>query len=410
MTSISRRQALTATAAGGGGVVAGLGLAAVSAAVRSGSTGSGAVSGSGAAVPVHGGATVPFHGAHQAGIDTAATTHGTFVSLDLRAGVGRDAVLRMMRLLTDDGARLTQGRPALGDTERELAAVPARLTVSFGFGPRLFDRIGRSQLRPPSVAVLPAFAGDALQPHWTGGDLLLQICADDPLTVAHVVRMLTKDARAFATVRWVQRGFRPAWGSSPEGTTMRNLMGQVDGTVNVAAGTPEFAETVWAGAPGWFVGGSVLVLRRIRMNLETWDSFDRAGKELVVGRRLDNGAPLTGRGERDVPDLTAVDENGFPVIDDVAHVRLAHATRPAERMLRRGFNYDEGPSADGTADVGLLFAAYQADADASFVPVQRRLEGKDALNRWITHVGSAVFALPPGCVEGGVVGEGLLTG
>jgi dye decolorizing peroxidase len=222
--------------------------------------------------------------------------------------------------------------------------------------------------------------------------------------------MLTKDARQFAAVRSVQRGFRPAWGSCPDGTTMRNLMGQVDGTVNAPAGSSEFAETVWARGPAWFAGGSVLVLRRIRMNLETWDSFDRAGKELVVGRRLDTGAPLTGHLEHDVADLTAVDANGFPVIDDLAHVRLAHATRSAEKMLRRGFNYDEGPLADGTADVGLLFAAYQSDGDASSVSVQRRLEGKDALNRWLTHVGSAVFALPPGCAEGGVVGEGLLVG
>jgi dye decolorizing peroxidase len=81
------------------------------------------------------------------------------VALDLRDAFGRDAVLRLMRVLTDDGARLTQGRPALGDTEPELAVVPAGLTVSFGFGPRLFDRIGRSALRPASVAVLPAFRG-----------------------------------------------------------------------------------------------------------------------------------------------------------------------------------------------------------------------------------------------------------
>jgi dye decolorizing peroxidase len=144
------------------------------------------------------------------------------------------------------------------------------------------------------------------------------------------------------------------------------------------------------------------------MELETWDAFDRAGKELAMGRRLDNGAPLTGRVEHDVPDLAAVDDGGLPVIDDLAHVRLAHATVPAELMLRRGYNYDEGPAADGTADVGLLFAAFQADAGTAFVPVQRRLAAKDAMNRWITHIGSAVFAIPPGAAEGGYVGEGLL--
>jgi dye decolorizing peroxidase len=402
MNRPSRRQVITAAAAGVGGAAAGLGLAAASADRSAAPAPASSASG------VDGRATVPFHGAHQAGIDTPAPAHAAFVGYDLRPGVGRADLVRLLRVWSDDAARLTQGGPALGDTEPELAAVPARLTVTFGFGPAVFDRIGRTALRPASVAVLPAFARDALQDRWTGADLLAQVCTDDPITLAHTVRMLTKDARGFATVRWSQRGFRSARGSTPEGTTVRNLMGQVDGTVNPIPGSAEFDAAVWADGPDWFRGGSVMVLRRIRMNLDTWDAFDRAGKELVLGRRLSDGSPLTGRSERDVPDLTAVDRNGFPVIDDTAHVRLAHATVPAEKMLRRGYNYDEGPAADGGADLGLLFVAYQADAGTAFVPVQRRLDGKDALNRWITHVGSAVFALPPGSSAGGYVGQGLL--
>ena len=56
----------------------------------------------------------------------------------------------------------------------------------------------------------------------------------------------------------------------------------------------------------------------------------------------------------------------------------------------------------------MLFAAYQADATTAFVPVQTRLAAKDALNRWITHVGSAVFALPPGCADGDYLGRSLI--
>jgi dye decolorizing peroxidase len=77
-------------------------------------------------------------------------------------------------------------------------------------------------------------------------------------------------------------------------------------------------------------------------------------------------------------------------------------------MLRRGYNYDEPPTATGLADAGLLFAAYQADPRTAFVSVQQRLAASDALNRWLTHVGSAVFALPPGPQEGEYVGQGLL--
>jgi deferrochelatase/peroxidase EfeB len=33
----------------------------------------------------------------------------------------------------------------------------------------------------------------------------------------------------------------------------------------------------------------------------------------------------------------------------------------------------------------------------------------DALNEYIVHTSSAVFAIPPGARQGGYVGEGLLT-
>ncbi|MEE3921476.1 Dyp-type peroxidase domain-containing protein [Micromonospora sp. BRA006-A] len=79
------------------------------------------------------------------------------------------------------------------------------------------------------MAELPAFGIDRLQPRWSGEDLLLQICADDPLTVAHAQRVLVKDNRPFAVVRWVQQGFRRAAGAEP-GRTQRNLFGQLDGT------------------------------------------------------------------------------------------------------------------------------------------------------------------------------------
>ena len=131
--------------------------------------------------------------------------------------------------------------------EPELALLPARLTVTFGFGPGLYRAAGIEDRRPPSVADLPAFPEiDQLQPRWCGGDLLLQICADDPITVAHAQRMLVKDARPFASVRWAQHGFRRAAGV--RAGTQRNLMGQLDGTTNPEPGTEAF-ERRWAGTP-----------------------------------------------------------------------------------------------------------------------------------------------------------------
>lgn len=46
---------------------------------------------------------------------------------------------------------------------------------------------------------------------------------------------------------------------------------------------------------------------------------------------------------------------------------------------------------------------------AQFVPIQNRLDELDLLNEWTTPIGSAVFALPPGCSEGGFIGETLLS-
>ncbi|WP_426513917.1 Dyp-type peroxidase [Dactylosporangium sp. McL0621] len=382
---------------------------------------------------------VPFHGVHQAGIETPAQAHAAFVALDLRPGTDRAALGRVLRLLTDDAARLARGAPPLADGQPELAAVPARLTVTFGFGPDLFDAAGLAARRPESLRPLPAFGIDRLEPRWCGGDLLLQICADDPVTVSHAQRMLVKDARAFATVRWVQRGFRRGRGVQDDGVTQRNVLGQVDGTANPPPGTGVFAGAVWTDeGPGLAAGrrhdaraaphpgrardvgrgrhrrcrpragGTTLVLRRIRAELETWDAADTAGKEFAVGRRLADGAPLTGRREHDPLDLRARDAIGFPVIPEFAHAARAHVLDDRQRIFRRPYNYDEPPAADGTAEAGLIFASFQRDIARQFLPIQRNLAEADLLDEWITPIGSAVFAVPPGCAEGGWIGQTLL--
>ncbi|GAA2326075.1 Dyp-type peroxidase [Dactylosporangium salmoneum] len=399
---VSRRALLTGGALTVGGALAG---AAAVAAVRRDAAGPAPVS----STVDYGLQVVPFHGEHQAGIETPAQAHAAFVALTLGAGVDREALGRLMRLLTDDAARLTQGTAALADGQPELAAVPARLTVTFGFGPGLFDAAGLAAKRPESLQQLPPFGIDKLQPQWCGGDLLLQICADDPVTVAHAQRMLVKDARAFAAVRWVQRGFRRGRGMQDDGVTQRNILGQVDGTANPQPGTDVFAGAVWTDdGPQWLHGGTTLVLRRIRAELETWDAADTVGKEFAVGRRLSDGAPLTGRTEHDPLDLQAKNANGFPVISEFSHAARAHVLSDRQRIFRRPYNYDEAPAADGTADAGLIFAAYQRDIARQFLPIQRNLAEADLLNDWITPIGSAVFAVPPGCAAGGWIGQGLL--
>ncbi|KOX22107.1 Dyp-type peroxidase [Nocardiopsis sp. NRRL B-16309] len=363
-----------------------------------------------AAPPVHGTQTVAFHGPRQSGVETPPQAHACFVGLDLESGVDAEGVGRLLRLLSDDAARLGAGRAPLADTEPELAEVPARLTTTFGFGRGLVERVDPGAV-PSWLGPLPEFDQDDLRPEWGQADLLLQVCADDPVTVSHAARMLVKDARAFAGVAWTQTGFRRAHGSQPDGTTMRNLMGQVDGSINPRPGTEEFDQLVWAtGGPAWLDGGTSLVLRRIATDLDTWDELDRPGREAVIGRRVSDGAPLTGGGERDDVDLDATDSTGLPVIPAFAHVRRARTGDPRQRIFRRGYNYDLRDTLGGSGEAGLLFASFQADPVRQFVPIQRRLDELDLLNEWVTAVGSAVFAIPPGCEEGDYVGRALVEG
>ncbi|HPX38565.1 MAG TPA: Dyp-type peroxidase [Mycobacterium sp.] len=356
---------------------------------------------------------VPFYGTHQAGIATSPQSNATFVGLDLVPDGKREAreVLRaVLKLWTTDAARLTQGSAALADTEPELAMRPARLTVTVGFGPALFDKVGLGGLRPPSAQPLPAFSTDRLESRWGATDLMLQICADDPMVVAHATRVLVKNVRTLAGERWRQVGFRTARSAEPDGTTARNLMGQVDGTVNPVAGTPDFDQVVWSdgGAQPWMAGGTLMVLRRIRMNLDAWDVLDRDSKELVVGRRLDNGAPLTGEKENDPVDVTKL-RDGIPVIPPNAHVALAHPQLPEQRFLRRPYNYDDPPPAGEVSNSGLIFVAFERDIATQFLPVQQRLAQSDAMNRWITAIGSAVYVIPPGVQPGGFLGGQLFS-
>ncbi|WP_328394261.1 Dyp-type peroxidase [Nocardia sp. NBC_00416] len=396
---LSRRRLFGSSAAALG--VAG--AVGVGAAVRAQGAGSGAA----------GADIVAWNGPHQAGIATAPPqAHAVFVGLDLLPRVGRAEMVGIMKVWTDDIARLTRGLPALADTEPELAVSPARSTVTIGYGPGVFTAIGRPESAPVWLGPLPPFAIDRLDPAFTGGDLVLQVCSDDPVTVAHTVRVMVKNVRSLVTVKWTQRGFRRSRGTEAPGTTMRNLMGQVDGTANPVPGTGDFDSLVWddgADLP-WLSGGTSMVLRRIEIDLDSWDGLDRPGREISVGRALDSGAPLTGTGETDEPDFAAVDPDGIPIIAPGAHIARARHTHEGERIFRRVYNYDDPPLRGSVSNSGLLFVSFQRDVARQFLPVQKRLNEFDALNEWTTPVGSAVFAVPPGIGSDSYIGEGLLGG
>lgn len=358
------------------------------------------------------GAVEPFYGAHQAGIATPAQARAELVALDLTSGTDVAALRSVLQAWTAAAAAMASGQGEPDDASRDiLQSGPARLTVTVGFGPDLFAKLGLGSQRPPGLAPIPSFRHDALEPGFVGGDVLVQVGSDDALIASHAARRLVTLAGAALTTRWWQRGFSRTPTSTTDSTTPRNLMGQVDGSANPAPGTDLFDRTVWAAAaaPEWLRGGSFVVVRRIRMFLDTWEQLDRGQQERVIGRTKDTGAPLTGGAEKDQPDFSAQNPDGSLVIPATAHVRLSHpsSTRGAQ-IFRRGFSYDDGALDDGSRDAGLLFLAWQADPRKGFLPIQARIDMGDRLNMFTRAVGSAIFAVPPGVAEGSYLGAALL--
>ncbi|MEJ8656847.1 MULTISPECIES: iron uptake transporter deferrochelatase/peroxidase subunit [Streptomyces] len=351
------------------------------------------------------GAAVPFHGTHQAGIATAVQDRLHFASFDVKTE-DRAELVRLLKDWTRAAERMTAGQ-AVGDgaygglaeappddTGEALGLKPSRLTLTIGFGPALFDgRFGLKEHRPAALVELPRFKGDNLDPARSGGDLCVQACADDPQVAVHAIRNLARIGFGKVAVRWSQLGFGKTSSTTPEEQTPRNMMGFKDGTRNIS-GTDSAAldRHVWVSrkdGPAWMADGSYLVARRIRMNIETWDRTSLQEQEDIFGRDKGEGAPVGRAKERDEPFL--------PAMLPTAHVRLAHPdTNGGARLLRRGYSFTDGTDGLGRLDAGLFFLAYQRDVEAGFVPVQRSLAASDDLNEYIQHVGSALFAIPPG--------------
>ena len=139
--------------------------------------------------------TVPFYGAHQAGIATAAQERVEVVSLDLTTRSAAP-VVELFRTWTALAASGFQQTP-----DADLFATPARLTATWGIGPGFLPALGLARLQPDGLADLPAFSKDQLQKRWTGGDLFLQVGADDAVVAATAARHLVAAADGVAALR-----------------------------------------------------------------------------------------------------------------------------------------------------------------------------------------------------------------
>ncbi len=362
--------------------------------------------------------TVPFYGAQQAGITTAQQDRLMFASFDLIT-TDVDEVARLLGTWTAMASRFAAGKTVRDgnirpeqpppDTGEAMDLGPYSLTLTVGFGAGLFDdRFGLADRMPEALRPLGQLPGDAVrQEAISHGDLCIQACADDPQVVFHAIRNMARAARGVAVLRWSQLGFGRASATGAGQSTPRNLFGFKDGTNNLHADdTDGLRQHIWVDQSTdkpWMVGGSYLVARKIRMEIEHWDADFLADQEKIFGRHKDTGAPLTGGTEFTPLDFAAAAPSGGPVIDVDSHVRLASPEENGGvKLLRRGYNYTDGQDPrTGKHAAGLFFIAFQKDPHTQFKVLQTRLGRSDLMNEYVAHIGSAVFACPPGISEAG---------
>ena len=345
---------------------------------------------------------ISFYGKHQAGITTPMQKNIYFVVLDLRT-TDKNELIQLFKDWTDYSQKLVNGdlvkkdgSNALlppSDTGETVGLNPYRLTLTFGVSASFLTKLGLEKKRPKLFRDLPAFPKEQLREQYTGGDIVIQACADDEQVAFHAVRNLIRKGRNKVTMKWSQSGFA-AIGDRME--TPRNLFGFKDGTANVTT-EKDFDKVVWADSNDWMKNGSYMAVRRIIMHLETWDRTNLQEQENTFGRYKESGAPFGKKNEFDEVDLSLL-----PVD---SHVRLAKEVDLP--ILRRSYSYSDGiDPRTGQFDAGLLFIAFQKDPDR-FVKIQTNLGADDKMNEYVTHIGSGLFACFGGVKEGGYIGQDL---
>jgi deferrochelatase/peroxidase EfeB len=365
---------------------------------------------------------VEFRGEHQAGIVTAQQDRMNFVVFDVTTD-RREDVIALLRQWTEMAERMARGEETVAggavdqnpyspppDTGEALGLPASQLTLTIGFGPSFFrkdgkDRFGIADKLPEQLARLPKFPNETMDPNKSYGDICIQACANDPQVAFHAVRNLARVGFGTVAVRYAQLGFGRTSSTTQEQATPRNLFGFKDGTANLKAEeSDKINQFVWVAdgdGPDWLTGGSYLVTRRIRMRIENWDRTTLLEQERVIGRQKGSGAPNGLTDEFEELDLDLRDDKNAPLIDVDAHVRLVSPENLGGiEILRRGYNFTDGTDGFGHLDAGLFFIAFVRDPVTQFIPMQAEMSRKDAMNEYITHTGTAIFACPPGLREG----------
>ncbi|WEB39502.1 Dyp-type peroxidase [Streptomyces yunnanensis] len=323
---------------------------------------------------------VPATGRHQAGITLPQPAQPNLLAVvaDLATSAAAGPLL----------AELGQAIRTLaaGTDPRLLGLPPGDLTVTVGVGPRLVRTAGATL---PGAADLPQFSRERIAPPARGGDLLIQICASDPLLLPVVAAALLDRAGDRIHERWRQSARRGT--NAPVGnglTAPRNPLGFIDGIVGPHT-TAEQQRDLWLAGPPAVAGGTLAVLRRMELDLPRFAALSVAEQEAVFGRRRATGVPLSGGTIATNPELGAKTPDGRYLVPADAHVRRANPTVVGTGlMLRRSYSTDEPAP-------GLLFISFQNDL-RTFTATLTHMETSDALLPFTTTTASATFLILPG--------------
>lgn len=365
-----------------------------------------------------------FFGEHQQGITTPRPAVGMLVAFDVLAR-DREGLERLLRVLTERIAFLTNGGtyeqrdarfPPVDSGILGPTIAPDALTITLSVGASLFDqRFALAAAKPRHLQRMAGFPNDALDAALCHGDLSLQFCANTEGTTIHALRDIIKNTPGLLMVRWKQQGTVPVMAPRADGSTesARNYLGFRDGTANPQTDDRKLMQdVVWVdgseGEPEWAKHGSYQAVRIIRNFVERWDRTPLQEQQAIFGRLRDSGAPMSGGVEHDEPQYANDPKGEITALD--SHIRLANPrTTDSQRnlILRRPFNYSNGAEANGQLDMGLLFIAYQANLEAGFITVQKRLDG-EPLEEYIKPIGGGYFFTLPGIQQGDFLGSSML--
>ena len=247
----------------------------------------------------------------------------------------------------------------------------------------------------PGAAELPPFAGDDnIDPTRLGGDVMLSAHSSDPTVLTAVLADLTAMLPG-ARPRWEQLIFR----GNGEGTKARNPLGFMDGIV-VPRGDAELEKSVWIGS-GALTGATVCVIRRLRIDTARFRAQTVEAREAIIGRRLGDGAPLSGGGPDDQVNLTAKTPEGEYLVPARSHSRGAHPSFTGSGlMFRRSYSFEN------EAEAGLVFISFQSEL-RTFTVTQQRLDEVDDLMKYVTPTASGTFLMLPGFSTRAPLGSSL---